>query len=74
MNTSYPRQRFLRRPEVEQRTGLSKTSIYRGIQEGTFPQPLPLGPRTVVWPESAIVEWMEKKMADYDPDYGVASR
>lgn len=34
--------RFIRRPEIETRSGLSRSSIYRGIEAGTFPAPVPL--------------------------------
>jgi len=35
--------RFRRLPEVEDITGLSKSSIYRKVDEGTFPAPVTLG-------------------------------
>jgi predicted DNA-binding transcriptional regulator AlpA len=35
--------RFLRLPEVEQRSGLRRSSIYRKVQEGSFPAPIVLG-------------------------------
>ena len=41
--------RILRRREVERLTLLSKASIYRQMQMGTFPMPLKLGPRSVAW-------------------------
>ena len=39
--------RILRRREVERLTRLSKASIYRKMQLGTFPLPLKLGDRAV---------------------------
>lgn len=44
---------------VEHLTGLSRSTIYAMIAEGTFPKPLRLGKRAVGWPESAINEWLE---------------
>jgi len=41
-------------PEVKSITGLSKSTIYTRIAEGTFPGQIPLGPRLVVWVESDI--------------------
>ena len=35
--------RMLRRPEVETRTGLSRSTIYAMISEGTFPKPIRSG-------------------------------
>ena len=35
--------KFLRLPQVKASTGLSKSSIYARIAEGTFPKQIPLG-------------------------------
>ena len=48
------RRKLLRLPEVKAMTGLSKSTIYARISEGTFPKQIPLGPRLVVWVESDI--------------------
>ena len=39
--------KLLRLPQVKASTGLSKSSIYARIAEGTFPKQIPLGPRLV---------------------------
>ena len=49
---------LLRREEVEARTTLSRTSIYRKMREGTFPEPLKIGARAVRWPASEIADWL----------------
>ncbi len=49
---------FLRRKEVQTRTGLSRSTIYQYIQEGAFPKPVPLGPRAVGWLESEVSAWI----------------
>jgi predicted DNA-binding transcriptional regulator AlpA len=36
--------RFWRLPEVERRTGLDRSTIYRGASAGTFPRPVPISP------------------------------
>ena len=36
---------FLRRKQVETRTGLSRSTIYQYIKDGVFPKSVPLGPR-----------------------------
>ena len=46
--------KFLRLPEVEDRTGKSKSTIWAAIKSGTFPKPIKLGPRSVGWVESEI--------------------
>lgn len=49
---------FLRRKQVETRTGLSRSTIYQYIKDGAFPKPVPLGPRAVAWLESDVSEWI----------------
>ncbi len=51
-------QKLIRLPEVKAMTGLSKSTIYARIAEGTFPKQIPLGPRLVVWVESDIQNWI----------------
>ena len=46
--------KFLRLPEVLIRTGKSRSTIYQGVTNGTFPRPVKLGPRAVGWLESEI--------------------
>lgn len=48
-----------RRNEVEKVTGLSRSTIYKRISEGSFPKPIPLGGRLVGWKKSDIQEWLE---------------
>lgn len=50
--------RILRRPEVEVRTGLTRSSIYRLINAGDFPRQRRLSPSTVGWLESEISSWI----------------
>lgn len=57
-NTNQEKLSILRRKQVEQRTGLSRSSIYLRIQESTFPKPVPLGARAVGWFEHEIEEWL----------------
>jgi len=49
---------ILRRKQVQARTGLARSTIYLHIQNGTFPSPVPLGPRAVGWIESEINDWI----------------
>lgn len=55
---------ILRRPAVQTITGLSRSTIYAMISEGTFPKPIRLGKRAVGWPESSITEWLESRAND----------
>lgn len=54
---------ILRRKQVEVRTGLSRSTIYARIAEGTFPRPIDLGGgRAVGWIESEINEWLQTRI------------
>jgi prophage regulatory protein len=58
--------KILRRPAVEDRTGLKHTAIYDAIAEGTFPRPVPLGPQAVGWPEHEVDDWIRGQIAKRD--------
>jgi len=53
--------RILRRPDVETRTGLSRSTIYAMMAENKFPKPKRIGKRAVGWVESSIEEWLENR-------------
>lgn len=53
--------KLLRRPEVEARTGLSRSTLYDWMKRGEFPQPVKLGLRIVAWRESDVTEWLESR-------------
>lgn len=56
--------RLLRRPQVEELTGLSRSTIYAMIQRGDFPAPVQIGRRAVAWSEAAIQIWISTRLAD----------
>ena len=53
---------ILRLPQVKARTGLSRSTIYRHMSEGSFPKPVSLGARAIGWFESEISEWVNKRL------------
>ncbi len=55
-------ERFLRLPEVEASVGLKKSAIYSMVGKGTFPKPLRLTARAVVWPESLVQAWIQQRI------------
>ena len=55
--------KFIRLSQVRSITGLSKSTIYARIAEGTFPKQIPLGPRLVVWVESNIQKWIAEQVS-----------
>lgn len=54
--------RILRLPEVKERTGLSRSTIYLYIARGAFPGSISLGPRAVGWVESDIEAWLQARI------------
>ena len=54
---------FLRLPQVKEITCLSKSSIYRLMEQGDFPKQVALGARSVVWVKSQVEEWCAQKMS-----------
>ena len=53
--------RMLRFPDVLERTGLSKATIYRLLKANKFPAPMRLSPRSVGWPVQLIEDWLETR-------------
>jgi len=59
--------RIIRRPEVQQRVGLSRSAIYRRIAEGTFPKPITIGEgKAVGWLSAEIEEFLARCIAQRD--------
>ena len=54
--------RFLRLSQVIEMTGVGKTFIYTHMENGSFPKQIQISPRTVVWLEQDIIEWMKVKI------------
>ena len=64
-----PQKRLIRLPEVMNRTGYGRTSIYRKMEDGTFPKSVKLGgpledpnafdSRAVAWIEHEVDQWIE---------------
>lgn len=59
-NQKNQNKRFIRLPEVMNKTGYGKSWIYHLISEGNFPKPVKLGVRAIAFVESEIEEWMDE--------------
>ncbi|MDE0072556.1 MAG: AlpA family transcriptional regulator [Gammaproteobacteria bacterium] len=55
-----PATRFLRVSEVQARTSLGRSTIYRWSAEGRFPAPVMLGGRVARWVEAEIEAWLRE--------------
>ena len=66
--------RLIRLPEVLSRTGFGRTSIYRKMDEGTFPKSLKLGgpledsgkfdSRAIAWIEDEVDQWIRDRIEE----------
>jgi len=59
----YPRDRFMRLPEVISTCGLSRSTIYDLISREQFPSQISLGGKNVAWLASEIDDWMQARIA-----------
>lgn len=55
---------LMRLKDVIQRTGLSRSAIYRKVQSNDFPKSVKLGDRMVAWHSREIDQWIAKRIAD----------
>ena len=55
--------RIVRLPDVQARTGLSRSTIYVRVAAGSFPKPVQLGARAVGWIESEVDAWIRQQIA-----------
>lgn len=57
--------RFIRLPEVLQRVGSSKPTLYRWMQQGKFPRPYPLDDsgHSVGWLLEQVEAWIDQRIA-----------
>lgn len=53
--------RFLRIREVQDLVGLSKSEIYKLMQERRFPRQIKLSAKAVAWSSNAISRWQLEK-------------
>jgi prophage regulatory protein len=50
--------RILRIKTVLAKTGLSRSTLYRKIEKGSFPRQIKIAERCAGWRESQVIEWM----------------
>ena len=74
--TPKTKHRFIRLNEVLSRTGYGRTSIYRKMEDGSFPRSIKLGgppvdpeafdSRAVAWIEDEVEQWIESRFEERD--------
>ncbi|EKO3516605.1 AlpA family transcriptional regulator [Vibrio fluvialis] len=58
--------RLIRLKEVMHVTGLARATIYKYMDEGTFPKSVPLGGRAAAWEESQVEDWILERLRERD--------
>ena len=76
METQSLQKRFIRLPEVLSRTGYGRTSIYRKMEDGSFPRCVKLGgpledhtafeSRAIAWIEDEVEQWIDSRIEERD--------
>lgn len=61
--------RILRINIVLDRTGLTRSTLYRKMQAGTFPKQVRIAARCAGWRESAVNAWMRNPMYYHVDDF-----
>ena len=56
-------QHILRLPTVKAITGLSRSTIYLRMSEGSFPEKISLGSRAVGWLETEVQDWLDERIS-----------
>lgn len=61
-------QAILRLPAVKAESGASRSTIYLRIQQGLWPKPVRLGPRSVGWPAGEVAAINSARIAGMTDD------
>jgi prophage regulatory protein len=56
--------KLLRFPAVRERTGLSRSTIWRLEREGDFPRHRRISPNAVAWVEDEVLSWIQSRVGD----------
>lgn len=62
---------ILRLKDVQQKTGLARSTIYNLIAQNMFPQQISLGGRAVGWVEYEIEKWILRKIKYSKKKYNI---
>lgn len=58
--------KFIRLNDVKALTGLGRSTIYKYIKLGFFPEPVNLGSRSVAWVEAEVQAWIAERIRERD--------
>jgi prophage regulatory protein len=55
---------FLRIKQVQEQTALARSTIYKLVSEGDFPQPVKITPKSSAWVSSEVGDWQQARMSE----------
>ena len=58
--------KLMRLKEVMQATGLGRSTLYKYMAAGQFPEPVPLGGRSVAWVQDEVESWILARIEERD--------
>lgn len=64
---------LIRLNDVKSLTGLGRSTIYKYIKLGTFPDAVKLGGRSVAWIEAEVIAWIAERIRERDQQAPVAA-
>lgn len=70
MTTETP-ERIIRIKTVLERTGLSRSTLYRKMQDGSFPKSVRISLRCAGWREAAVNTWLHNRLFYSDDEHSL---
>jgi prophage regulatory protein len=65
---------IMRMTDVCSELGVSRASVYRLLQSGSFPKPLKLGKRAIGWERDHIQQWVKSRSAALQTEQAQGAR
>lgn len=59
---------FVRPIDVQNATGMARSTLYAKIDDGLFPPPVKLGARFACWPDTELETWMQARIAGHSDE------
>ena len=59
---------FVRPIDVQNATGMARSTLYSKIDDGLFPPPVKLGARFACWPDTELETWMQARIAGHSDE------
>ena len=61
--TQQPQQQFIRLRDLTKRIGVSGSSVWAWVKNGTFPKPIKLSANTTAWNAADVEAWAQTRIA-----------